>query len=221
MAAICVQFRVPVFGSGPGYQVPLEGSGVTSGVSASQYAAHRGVSDTYVRRLRREGRLVLLPDGKIDQAASDALLAATCDPLRGGDRTGKEPGAPMEPRGAEAPLPGTGAPPVPVPGINLQEAVRRERLAKARSAELELGEQAKELTRVKDVKREVFTLARQGLERLRTMGSRLRGKLAAESDPRACEALIDAEVRQVCEDLQAGADRLAGRLGPQVVEEAA
>ena len=197
------------------------GSGMTSGLTTAQYAAHRRVSDSYVRRLRREERLVLHADGSIDPVASDALLDDTSDPLRGGDRTRKEPGDPTEPRGAEAPAAAPAAPLVPVPGVHLKEAVRRERLAKARSAELELGERAKELTRVKDVQREVFTLARQGLERLRTMGSRLRGKLAAETDPRACEALIDAEVRQVCEDLQAGATRLATRLGPATIEEAA
>ncbi len=169
-------------------------------MTTAEYAAHRGISDSYVRRLRREQRLVE-GDGKlIDVAASDARLDATTDPLRGGDRTGKHEAA--------------GAPPAatarvaPIDGVDLREAMRRERLAKAQLAELELGETARQLTRVRHVDREVFTLVRQALERMRTIGSRLRGKLAAESDPRACEALIDAEVRQVAEDMQAAAQAL-------------
>lgn len=93
-------------------------------------------------------------------------------------------------------------------GLSLKEAVRRERLAKARLAELELGEAAGDLTRRAEVQRQVFTLARQALERMRTMGSRLRTRLAAESDARACEAIINAEIAEICEDMQRAADDL-------------
>jgi hypothetical protein len=159
-------------------------------MTTAQYAAHRGVSDSYVRRLRREGRLVEAPGRLIDVAATDAHLDATNDPLRGGVR---KPGDDTTPVAGE------------IGGEGLREAMRRERMARARLAELELGEEAKELTRRKDVDRAVFTLARQALERLRTIPSRLRTKLAAEADPRACEALLDAEVEIVCKDLQKAA----------------
>lgn len=169
-------------------------------MTTAEYAAHRGVSDSYVRRLRRENRLVEGAGKLIDVAASNAALDATTDPTRGGDRTGKP-----QPAGQALPTTTVGS---IIDGVDLREAMRRERLAKAQLAELELGEQAKQLTRVRDVDREVFTLVRQALERMRTIGSRLRSKLAAESDPRACEALIDAEVRQVAEDMQAAARSL-------------
>jgi recombinational DNA repair protein RecR len=98
--------------------------------------------------------------------------------------------------------------------------VRRERLARARLAELELGEAAKQLARVKEVDRIVFTMARQALERLRTIPSKLRGSLAAETDPRACEALLDAEVAKVCEDLQKAAQALIAAPGSSAQAEA-
>lgn len=175
-------------------------------MTVAEYAVHRGVSDSYVRRLRREARLVTGQGKLIDVAASDALLEATTDPLRGGDRTGKD-GSAAAADGAAPGVPTTAVGSF-FDGVDLREAMRRERLAKAQLAELELGEQARQLTRVKHVDREVFTLVRQALERMRTIGSRLRGKLAAESDPRACEALIDAEVRQVADDMQAAARAL-------------
>lgn len=179
-------------------------------MTTAEYAAHRGVSDSYVRRLRRENRLVEGPGKLIDVAASNAALDATTDPTRGGDRTGKP-----QPAGQALPTTTVGS---IIDGVDLREAMRRERLAKAQLAELELGEQAKQLTRVRDVDREVFTLVRQALERMRTIGSRLRSKLAAESDPRACEALIDAEVRQVAEDMQAAARSLFKDAPPPVDE---
>ncbi len=175
-------------------------SSVQPFMTTAEYALHRGVSDSYVRRLRRECRLVDGPGKLIDVAASNAALDATTDPTRGGDRTGK----PL-PAGQALPTTTLGS---IIDGVDLREAMRRERLAKAQLAELELGEQAKQLTRVRDVDREIFTLVRQALERMRTIGSRLRTKLAAENDPRACEALIDAEVRQVADDMQAAARAL-------------
>ena len=109
-------------------------------MTPAQYATHRGCSDSYVRRLRRKGQLVV-QGTLIDAAASDLVLDAMLDPVRGGDRT--------SPLGD-----GVGAAPktaavLTVPaGPSVHEAVRRERLAKARLAELELGEQAGELTRI-------------------------------------------------------------------------
>jgi len=179
-------------------------------MTTAEYALHRGVSDSYTRRMRREHRLVESVDGKlIDVAASDAKVFSTSDPVRGGDRSGKPACAVVD---AGAPI-GTINP--LADAVDLREAMRRERLARARLAELELGEESRQLVRSKLVDREVFTLARQALERLRTIPSRLRGKLAAESDPRACEALLDAEVAMVCEELQRAARAMAAAMaGP-------
>lgn len=179
-------------------------------MSVAEYASHRGCSDSYVRRMRREDRLVLTKSGAIDVAASDASLANTGDPLRGGDRT--KPAAEDE---VELITVAAG-------DISLREAMRRERLARARLAELELGEEAKQLTRVKQVDREVFTLARQALVRLSSIPSRLRTSLAKETDPRACEALLDAEVAQVCQEMQKAVAALFAERGTSVpVAEAA
>ncbi|MDY4296816.1 MULTISPECIES: hypothetical protein [unclassified Xanthomonas] len=170
-------------------------------LSVADYAVHRGCSDSYIRRMRRLGKLVMHADGKrILVAQSDALLDDVTDPVRGGDRS---PGAELR-----RDVPTARVPPGDVPSV--QEAVRRERLARARTAELELGELSKELTRVKGVERAVFTLVRQALNSMMNMSGRLRAKLAAESDPRAVEAMLDAEVRQIAEAMQMSARNLLG-----------
>lgn len=167
-------------------------------MSIAEYAAHRGVSDSYIRRMRRSGKLVTDQGGKrVDVAQSDALLDDITDPVRGGDRS---PGA--APR-AELPLLSGGP--------SVQEAVRRERLARARLAELELGEATKELTRARDVERAVFTLVRQALNSMLNMPGRLRSQLAAESDPRAVEALLDADIRRIAEEMQLAAGKAMAR----------
>lgn len=195
-------------------------------MTVDEYASHRGCSDSYVRRLRRQGRLVLGPDGKlIDVAASDAAIEQYRDPVRGGDRTttaagDAQPSTQLLPPAA-ARMAAANDIPEPTAGLSLQEAMRRERLAKARLAELELGEAAGDLTRRTEVQRQVFTLARQALERMRTMGSRLRTRLAAESDARACEAIINAEIAEICEDMQRAAADLRSVSLAQDEQEAA
>lgn len=149
--------------------------------------------------MRRNGRLVLVGD-LIDVVASDALLEESSDPVRGGNPAGAD-------RGLEGPA-ASSSTVAPVGDISLREAMRRERWAKATSAELALGVQAKQLAEVRTVEREVFTLSRQAMQRLRMIGSKLRMALAAETDPRRCEALVDEEVRQVAEDMQAAARAL-------------
>lgn len=167
-------------------------------MTIAEYAAHRGVSDSYIRRMRRSGKLVTDLTGKrVEVAQSDALLDDITDPVRGGDRT---PGA--APR-AELTLPSGGP--------SVQEAVRRERLARARLAELELGEETKQLIRTKDVDRAVFTLVRQALNSMMNLPGRLRAKLAAESNPRLVEGMLEEEIRRIAQTMQADALKALGR----------
>ncbi len=166
-------------------------------MTAAEYAKHRGVSDSYIRRVRRKGNLVLTPDGHIDVRASDELLDGVTNPVQGGKRGGDQP------RGA---VPTYTVAPTSV--ISVQEAVRRERLARARLAELELGEEAKQLTRVEEVNRAVFTLVRQALNRMQGQSGRLRRQLAQESDPFKVAEIIDQDVAATCKEMRKAAERL-------------
>ena len=53
-----------------------------AGISERAYARHAGISRGAVRNARAAGRLVLLADGSIDAAASDARRTETTDPAR-------------------------------------------------------------------------------------------------------------------------------------------
>lgn len=183
-------------------------------MSAADYAKRRGCSDSYVRRLRRKGLIVECSHGMIDVEASDRSLADNLNPVRGGDRSGKDqPAAPPPPSPSSPPRDEQ-------PSVN--EAVRRERLARARLAELELGELSGQLIRRQDAMRATVTLVRQAVSRMRLMASRLRGPLAATGEPRKCEALIDAEIDLICADMQKSADLVcAGETVATDLEQAA
>lgn len=159
-------------------------------MTVAQYAQHRRVSDSYIRRMRRLGKLVV--EGRLIRvAASDAVLDNTTDPVRGGNRNAD---ASSEGRRDKS--------------EQVQEAIRRERMARAQLAELELAEKAGELTRRAGVERAVFTLVRQALNRLQAIKGRLRGRLAAETDPLQIDVLLDEEVFAICEEMREAARTL-------------
>lgn len=179
-------------------------------MSVAEYAAHRKVSDSYIRRMRREGKLVC--EGKAIQVqASDAMLDDLTHPLRGGDRT----------PGVESPAAASAGAPIAAGAPSVQEAVRRERLARARLAELELGEQLNELTRTKGVERAVFTLVRHALNSMMNLPSQLRSQLAAESEPRKVEALLEKAIRKIALKMQKDAQALVtgGPVEPDAPDE--
>lgn len=191
-------------------------TGEVQGVTRAEFARLRGCSAPYVTKLGHQGRLVLTASGLIDVAKTVALLDATDDPARGGDRTGKAAPAPTPPAAPAAPaarVPAAAAGGgVPVPASQPQatapgdspayrNAATRERIAKARLAELELAEKAGNLVRRDEVEAAVFGLARQAQEALDGIADRLSTQLAAESDPARVHKMLSAELRQVKQQL--------------------
>lgn len=194
-------------------------------MTVAEYAEHRGVSDSYIRRMRRRGSLVLGEGELIAVEASDELLDGLTNPVRGGPRPGsgrparcdsnrpahadRDPAADPAPEPPPAPGSSFAESLVTLPAsISVQEAVRRERLARARLAELELGEQAGQLMRVDTVNRVVFTLVRQALNQLQGMNARLAKTLAAETDAFRVGVLLDAEVANICQEMRAATVKL-------------
>jgi hypothetical protein len=171
-------------------------------VSKAEYARMRGVSDAYVSRLGKRGRLVLDADGRVIVAATDALIAQTRDPTRGGDRTGKHAaaaaGASAVPAGAT-----TAASPPQRPAtqsiasLSLQDVIRLEKIEKLREKRRENALEEGLLCRRDEVEAEAFARARQAQEALMAIPDRLAAQLAGESDPAAVYALLEAELRRV------------------------
>ncbi|MGC1547237.1 MAG: hypothetical protein WA777_01805 [Rhodanobacter sp.] len=171
-------------------------------MTQTQYADSRGWSASYVSKLKRQGRLVLTPSGSVNVTATDRLLSVTADPARGGDRTA----APGQ-SGSQAAERPTGAPSAAQGGTQrdlerdagYRLAATRERLAKARTAEMEMAELAGALVRRDDVERLVFALARESMDKLLALPARLAGQLANEPDQRRCAQLLEDEIRAACE----------------------
>lgn len=176
------------------------GAGVKE-LSQTEYAAARGVSPAYVTKLKRQGRLVLTPGRKVNVEATDRLIESTRDPARGGDR---RPGA-GDGLGDGASARETAAPGANADGSRAGResnsgynvAATRERVAKARLAELELAEKTGQLVRKEEVAAAIFGLSRQAMESLDAMADRLASQLAAESDVTRVHALLTEHVRKI------------------------
>lgn len=170
----------------------------TALMSIADYAQHRGVSDSYIRRLRRQGKLAL--EGRLVRVVeSDRLVDELTDPVRGGSRA--------EPAGADSAARGRAA-----SSSEVQDAFHRERLAKAKMAELELGQAAKALTRADAVDRAVFTLVRQALENLQGMRGRLRDRLAAATTSADVDAILTGDIELTCTRMRAATEKLRAEL---------
>jgi hypothetical protein len=170
-------------------------------LSQTEYATARGCSPAYVTKLKRQGRLVLTPAGKVNVEATDRLIESTRDPARGGDRrpgAGEDAGDAMGARTSAAL--GAGA---TYRGGQRDEsssynvAATRERVAKARLAELELAEKTGQLVRRQEVEVAIFGLARQTLDALDGLADRLASQLAAESDVARVHALLTEHVSKI------------------------
>lgn len=205
-------------------------------VTRAEFARMRGCSGPYVTKLGHQGRLVLNASGKrINVAATMALLDQSDDPARGGDRTGKsEPesgfalarpavGAPLSSAREDLPWEATAI----VDGAAYKNAATRERMAKARLAELELAEKSGNLVRRDEVEAAVFGLARQAQEALVSIADRLSTQLAAEADPARVHQQLSEEVARVIAQIAAArplpaltAEQLAVDAQPASAEEA-
>lgn len=183
----------------------------------SEFARIRGCSGPYVTKLGHQGRLVLDASGKlIDVDATIALLDRTDDPARGGDRTGKPlvatsaSASSVQAEGQGVALP---AVPAAAGGDSRQRqadgdsayksAATRERIAKARMAELELAEKAGTLVLKAEVDAAIFGLARQAMDALDAIPDRLSVQLAALTDAGAVHKLLSDELRHVMQEMAA------------------
>ena len=161
-------------------------------LSQTEYATARGVSASYVSKLKRQGRLVLTASGKVNVEATDRLVENTRDEARGGDRSKKraDPDAPSAATASRSTHSSAGA-------KTYREAQRREREAKAGQAEIALAEMVGALVRRDEVERRMFGLARQAMDVLLSLDERLAGRLAAETDEFRVAELLRAEGRRI------------------------
>ncbi|MFC2974720.1 terminase small subunit [Azotobacter bryophylli] len=177
-------------------------------LSRTEFAASRGWSRQYVGKLAKQGRLVLTADGKVDVAATEALLQRTADPSKAGvaDRHQRE----RVERGVTAHL-APAAPPLDPPpppagndgeAIDFQKARARREHYLARLAENESRKSDGELVERAVVENAAFATGRMLRDLLLGLPKQISAELAAVSDPWELERQLTAGLRRVLEDAQ-------------------
>jgi len=150
-------------------------------ISQSEYADHRGVSRSTVSQYKKENKLVMTEDSKVDVVQSDNLLASVLD-SRGGDRS-------SSPKKAS-----------PKSSKLADEKLRGEQIKNARMY-LRLEKDAGRLGDMDSVYRAAFETGRASQEALLSIPARICNKLALETDPNKIEDLLTAELILVCNQL--------------------
>lgn len=177
-------------------------------ISRSEYARRRGVDPSLITRWAKAQRIVVAGNGQIDAEASDALLAQTMDPARGGrggksDR--KQPVAP--PASAET------SRKEQQPDQYARVRTHREAFA-AKTAEAQYKRmigQLVEADRAARAAADTYGSVRRALQRLPDV---LAGRMAAESDQRKCRALLAAEIEAMLAELATKIAGLPGNADP-------
>ncbi|ASL27362.1 terminase small subunit [Azotobacter chroococcum] len=169
-------------------------------LSKSEFAAHKGWSKPYVSKLAKQGRLVMTAAGKVDVAATEALLQRTADPSKAGvaERHQRE----RVERGVTAHL-APAATPLDHPedeGIDFQKARARREHYLARLAENEARKSDGELVEREAVENAAFATGRLLRDLLLGLPKQIGAELAAISDPWELERRLTAGLRRVLED---------------------
>jgi hypothetical protein len=173
-------------------------SGAPAFMSLAAYARRCGVTKSAVTGWRRRDLLVVT-DGRVDVAASDARLAARPSISRGG-RTKVRPG--LAPDGTEPPVEQSGAAANPA-NWSRQEALRQREIAQARLAQIEADKAAGLVVPKADVVgvvRGEYAIVKAAFL---GMAAKLAHRLAAATTPEACGVLVDTEVRSILDGLTA------------------
>jgi len=144
------------------------------GLSERAYAAHSGLSRGAVQKARKNGRLVLFPDGSINAAASDARRGVMTDP----DQQMRSRGR----MGAEGDGSGITGGSVSGPGDSTSYLKARTALTVYQAQERQLSIQKKKGVLVDRARAEtlVFRLARQGRDTWVTWPTRVAALMAAQ-----------------------------------------
>lgn len=183
-------------------------------LSKSEFADSRGWSRAYVSKLAKQDRLVLTADGKVDVAATNALLCDTADPSKAGvaNRHQRE----RAEKGVHALVSPTAPSSLPAPsgtagdGYQKARAHREHYLALLAEDEFLKGRGA--LVERAAVDSAAFSTARTLRDLLLGLPAQVAGELVAITDPWQMERRLTELLRRVLEDAE-GLIQLDAELG--------
>jgi phage terminase Nu1 subunit (DNA packaging protein) len=182
------------------------------GVNNKDFAAMRGVDPSRVSQWKRQGRLILDADGKIDAAATNAALNASLDQVKGARRAGNVTSISPAPNGGN----------VQERGLDLQgerqadggdrgqapkadsgywaNKTKRER-AEATLAEMRALREAGALTSVAAVRKEASETARRLRNAMFAIPDRSATVLASMSSPAEIHKYLTSEIHKALREL--------------------
>ncbi len=140
-------------------------------VSIREYARRRGVSHTAVRKAIAAGRIVPEPNGGIDPEKADLMWAARTESRQ------------VELDGDEG-------------GLGYRKARAYKEAYKAKLAKLEYEIKTGKLLDKNEVDVACFNWARGTRDRIQLISRRVAHRLAAETDARSVEEILDTEIRE-------------------------
>jgi hypothetical protein len=167
------------------------------GMSIREYARHRGVSHEAVRKALRSGRIRQDAEDGIDPDQADAdwekntrssVVTTPPQPVQVATR---------EATAASAQVGATDSPNTP----SYQKARAVKEFYAARLAKLEYEEREGKLVNIDEINVQHFNRARRLRDRLLVIPHRLAARLAAETDVRTVEEMLDTALCEALEDL--------------------
>ena len=162
-------------------------------MSIREYARHRGVSHTAVRKALQAGRIHLEADGKIDPAQADSLWANNTRSSVATSRGRFQQAESLSGQIIERHVSSS------APDYNKARAVKE--FYAARLAKLEFEDREGKLVNIDEINVQHFNRARRLRDRLLMIPRRLAARLAAENDTRSVEEALDTAICEALEEL--------------------
>ena len=179
-------------------------------MTGRQFAQHIGVSEPYVTRLKKAGRLVM-EGRRIDVERSKRRIADTRDPARQ-DVVDRHKAAKRQ-KGTPPPADDSAE---RKESLSYASARARRETALAEAAELDLLARKGDLCQVADVERAIAALATQVRSRFERLADRLAPEVAALADEQKVRTFILGEIDDVLDSLADDSGRTVTRLTDSV-----
>lgn len=172
-------------------------------LNKSEFAARMGWSKPYVSKLAKQERLVLAENGRVDVAATLALLKTSADPSKTGvaarhqrDRVEKDVGVHVA---ADAPVTYPLLA-VPTAGFDFQKSRAQREFYLAALAENEARKSSGELVERQAVENAAFATGRMLRDLLLGLPKQISPGLSAINDPWELERQLTTHLRRVLDD---------------------
>lgn len=168
-------------------------------LSLSQYARRRGVSQPYISKLIRQGKLHTEPNGKINPAKADAELGRTIDPANKKKKSKNISRSKTGHRSRDSKSPPDGLD--DQKKTSFYEARTANEILKAKRAKVEYDKLVGALLPTEDVKQSAFTIGREIRDALTQIPDRIAPLIPDQSDLHQRTQILKVEINAILENM--------------------